>query len=600
MWFAEVQQALKGEVERVSRALDRQSKSDANYWKAHLRWELLERNLGPLETINIEELQLVRRWLFSNRKGLEWTFFAPLRTLINQYIDAVFTAQHNDLQNTFIEKIELTREQCIALVNMPTDARAAALGRTLAWFDQTRQLGAEVAAVRDHLSGPNAQIVVSDPLIASVLATEVREVTETVSVSDTVDVPGGRFIPRSRSMVVRGTATSQGIVSVTTTPNEQVAELALGFDGTVDSTAIGRTGPVTIRMAISGSARATKPIYLSPRGIELGETIVVPKVKSRVTGVSAGADLIEFIARRRAEQPESQTLMNRRANSATVEQLKTKLDQRVAEALAKMESEASRVQSSLGEFHELTAPLEREGATPRLEGLQSTRSSIQLNARAEQRGQFGAAAPCPHYATIGDVQLRLHVSAFNNMVETITGGKTLDDKFLMKYAKVLHAELPLPLMVHARSKRWAFFMRRHRPIELVIPQLNHFDFIVRIEGLEVDGRSITEPAVATIRYELRVDDLGEYALHRLGDVELETELSADIRALVYEKINAFFGPILNGGGVVVPEGGVLAPLRRLQSRGIRAEHEWITIAFDVPPEAIDEFRRFRGQPAHQR
>ena len=162
--------------------------------------------------------------------------------------------------------------------------------------------------------------------------------------------------------------------------------------------------------------------------------------------------------------------MNRRANAATVEQLQTKLDQRVEEAIAKMQEEASRVQSSLREFQELAAPLEREGATPRLDRLQSTASAIQLNARAEQRGQFGAAAPCPHDAMGGDIQFRLHVSAFNNMAETITGGKTLDDKFFMKYAKVLHAELPLPLMVHARSTRWAFTMQRHRPIELVIPQ----------------------------------------------------------------------------------------------------------------------------------
>ena len=92
--------------------------------------------------------------------------------------------------------------------------------------------------------------------------------------------------------------------------------------------------------------------------------------------------------------------------------------------------------------------------------------------------------------------------------------------------------------------------------------MNHFAFIVRIEAIELEGRTIAEPAVATIHYELRQDDLGEYALHRLGDVELHTEASSEVRGLVHEKIDALFGPVLDGGGVVIPEGGILAPLRR--------------------------------------
>nr|MBA3484142.1 hypothetical protein [Pirellulales bacterium] len=357
-WFDEARQALEGEVERVSRALESQSKSDAKIWKSHLRWELLVRNLGDLEAVNLHEIQLVRRWLFSNRRGLESPFFAQLRTLTDHYVDAVFTLQQKDLRRTFAEKIELARTQCIELTGLPTDTSAAALGRTLAWFDQTRQLTAELAALRELLSLPNAQVVFSDALIARIMATEVREVTEKVPVSDTVNVPSGQLIQRSRTMQVRGMATSQGTVTVAPTPNKQVAELGLLFDGTVDSTARGRTGPVAISMAITGSARAAKPIYLSPRGIEVGDTIVVPHVSSRVTGVSANPTFVERMARRRVAQSDSRALMNRRANAATVEQLRSKLDQSVEEAITKMQAEASQVQSSLREFQELTAPFE--------------------------------------------------------------------------------------------------------------------------------------------------------------------------------------------------------------------------------------------------
>src|SRR5688572_9203575 len=65
-WFVTTQQTLRREVERVGRALETLGKSDANVWKSHLRWDLLEQNLGERSTIDLAELELVRRWMYSN------------------------------------------------------------------------------------------------------------------------------------------------------------------------------------------------------------------------------------------------------------------------------------------------------------------------------------------------------------------------------------------------------------------------------------------------------------------------------------------------------------------------------------------------------
>ena len=126
-----------------------QSKSDANVWKSHLRWELLERNLGPLETVKLDELQLVRRWLFSNRKGLESPFFARSERL---RINTSTQCLHRSMPicgGRSSRKWTLRDGSAIQLTNEPTDVNAAALGRTLAWFDQTRQLTEEVGALRE-------------------------------------------------------------------------------------------------------------------------------------------------------------------------------------------------------------------------------------------------------------------------------------------------------------------------------------------------------------------------------------------------------------------------------------------------------------------
>jgi hypothetical protein len=220
-----------------------------------------------------------------------------------------------------------------------------------------------------------------------------------------------------------------------------------------------------------------------------------------------------------------------------------------------------------------------------------------LNAYARQRGQFGAVGPCPADAMTGDVVIGVHASFVNNLAETITGGKTLSDEFLMKYAKVLHAELPLPLMVHSRAARWAFTMARHRPLAVTIASPEAITFRVRVDAVEIDGAVTNVAATAKISYRLQRDKFGDFALMRDGGVDIDAAGPADVQAFVHEKLDAFFGPVLNGGGVIVPEGGALGTVRTLEWQGLRAQNDWIVTAWNVPDVAIDALVRFQEEVA---
>lgn len=587
-WFDDAQQAMMAEFERVDRALAAHPTADAAFWKSHLRWELLEKNLGPRSTVNLGELELVRRWMYSNRKGIESPFFAPLRTNMDAYLDAAFTASQPDLRAAFNDKVALARRQCLAVAEDPSDANGAALGQTLGWFERTGQLATEVAAVRSLTSLPNAQIVVDGELIARIVATQASAINEKVAISEQVEIPPEYLWQRTRTMRVRGTGVTKGTVQIAPTPNDRVAELALVYQGTVDSTARGKTGSVTLSLTTTGSVEAVKPVYFSPLGLELGKTTVTPHVTSRVTGVSADSSVAERVARSRAGHEGSRSLMNSQARSTTSDQLTAKLDERVEEATTKIRGDFTRMRTSLSEFSELTAPLTREGVTLYFDGARSTASEIQLNAYSRRREQHGAATPCPIETVAGDVRLRVHVSFFNNMAETITGGKTLSDEFIMKYAKVVHAELPLPLMVHSRAPRWSLTMAKLRPIELRIPEANRFVFVVRVDAVEIDGVKSVAPSTAEFAYRLLQDEYGDYQLVRDG-VELESALPGPAASFLGEKLGAFFGPVLKSGGVVAPEGGALGALHGLRSRGVHAEHDWIVAGWDVPSNVVEDF-----------
>jgi hypothetical protein len=106
-------------------------------------------------------------------------------------------------------------------------------------------------------------------------------------------------------------------------------------------------------------------------------------------------------------------------------------------------------------------------------------------------------------------------------------------------------------------------------------------------------------AVARTTYQIRQDEFGDVALVRQGDMELEAEGTAEARAFLAAKLEAFFGPTLTGGGVIVPAGGALAAMKQLDWRGVRADRDWIVTAWDVPAAAIQEMIRSQQEKLEQ-
>jgi hypothetical protein len=598
-WFDDTQATLRREVARVGASLEAHDPAVARAWKEHLRWELLERNLGPLETVNVAELTVVRRWMYSNREGLEWEFFAPLRAAVDEYLDAAFTLSHADLRGEYAAQLSQLRQLVTALAVEPTDANAAALGRALGWFERTRQLTVETAEVKRLLSKPNAVMAVDVAVIRRIMASQAPEVSATVNLVERVEAARTNPLQRRRTIVIRGDATTSGTVRLQPVPNEDLAEFQLVYEGDVQTAARGTTGPVTLNLSVTGTAQATKSVTFGRDGLQLGETDVTPQVRPRLNSIDASNELIEWIARRRATHPDARAQMNSQARATAVEQLRLKFDESVEGAIASLRNDFQRIRGSLGEMQGVTAPLAREGAEPYFAGAQSDERGARLNAFAQQRGQFGAATPCPVESIAADVVVGIHASFFNNMAETITGGKTLSDRFIMKYAKVLHAELPLPLMVHTRAPRWALTMAKQRPLAVEIAAPDRVTFRVRVDAVEIDGATTPTNAVATIAYRLQRYEFGDYYLQRQGELTLDARCAAATADFLHAKLDAFFGPVLNGGGVIVPEGGTLGAMQRLQWRGLQAGGDWLVVGWNIPADAVDSLMQLQEQTVAQ-
>ncbi len=588
-WFYETQATLREEMNRVGAALEAQGPEYAEPWKSHFYWDHLEKNLGSLDSINVSEIELSRRWMYSNRKGTEYPFFAGLRSAMDAYLDAATTLSHPDLQGEFIIKVALARQQSQALFADPSDANSAALARTLGWLEQTGQLAAETAALRAALSHPNLQLVVSKPLIQRILSTQDTSVEHSLAVSDSSQAPTKRRFQRSRTVYVRGTAHTTGEISLELVPNPRLAELNIVYEGQVNSLCSANAGPVSFNIHTVGPVTAYTPVTFGPQGIDVRDTAVQPHVRTSVSSISADSNFVRRIGTRRVNEPQSRSLMDSRSREKTINLLKEEMDERVGSAIDDIRAEISRMRSTMGQFSEIFAPVIREGAAPVFASTQSSDRTVTVNIHEGRREQFGAAHPCPDMFPQADVVGQMHVSFVNNLLETIMAGKMFTDEYFMKYAKVLQPTLPLDLMVHSRAERWAIIADKPRPLVLEIPQANHFKFTLKIAALEVDGERFTASTQATVRYQLQQNEFGDYFLEREGEVQIDSQLDSPHRDLLQRKLNAFFAPILDGGGVIIPEGGATGPLNSLELLGVHATDDWLAIGYKVPQELVSDF-----------
>lgn len=588
-WFYETQAVLREEMNRVSAALEAQGPEYAEPWKHHFYWDLLEKNLGSLDSINVSEIELSRRWMYSNRKGTEYPFFAGLRSAMDAYWDAATTLSHPDLQGAFIKKVALARQQLQALFADPSDANSAALARTLGWLEQTGQLAAETAALRAALSHPNLQLVVSKPLTHRILSTQNTSVEHSLVVSDSSQTPTTRRFQRSRPVYVRGTAHATGEISLELVPNPRLAELNIVYEGEVNSLSNANAGPVSFNIRAVGPVTAYTPVTFGPQGIDVRDTVVQPHVRTSISNISADRNFVRRIGTRRVNEPQSRSLMNSRSREKTIQLLKEQMDEHVGSAIEEIRKEIARTRSTMGQFSEIFAPMVREGAAPIFSGTQSTDRTVTVNIHEGRREQFGAARSCPEMFPQADIVGQMHVSFINNLFETIMAGKMFTDEYFMKYAKVLQPTLPLDLMVHSRAKRWAIIAAKPRPLVLEIPQANHFKFTLKIAALEVDGERFTASTQATVRYQLQQNEFGEYYLGREGEVQIDSQLASHHCDLLQRKLSAFFAPILDGGGVVIPEGGATGSLNSLELLGVHAIDDWLAIGFNVPQELVNSF-----------
>lgn len=269
-WFHNTQKELREEAKRIEAAFDARGPEYAETWKTYLHWDLLAPNLKEGYLGDFQKIALVRRWLYSNQEGLESAFFAKIRRTIDEHLDAVFTFGIADFKAEFVKQLSQLRLECDALVKLPSEENGVAFGRTLGFFERTRQLAAETNYLRKHLAHANAQLIVSEAFIQRLMEQQNKEFSNSQPVSDTVWLPTG-LGGALKQVNLEGTATTTGTLSLQLIDNPDQAQINLIFQGNTYSTTNGYQGPVTTSSVTHGPVSAVQQLFLTPNGMVAGK-----------------------------------------------------------------------------------------------------------------------------------------------------------------------------------------------------------------------------------------------------------------------------------------------------------------------------------------
>ncbi|MCA9261914.1 MAG: hypothetical protein KDA61_22005, partial [Planctomycetales bacterium] len=261
--FLMKQHAAQAAANRVDAFLLSQGDAYANAWKTHLRWSGLADSFVDAPDIDYDRLALFRRWLFSNRKGIEYPQFAEIRSVIDDYLDAVYVQQHPALQEEFETRVAKARRQIAELAQNPDDRHASELARTLGWFTRTGQLKSESQTLRKLLFAPNVQAEISGLLVERFVERMAPSIAQTVAIRDRTESPPTGVLQRTRELQVRGNASTEGSVGAELVQDALQATMKLVYRGAVQSYCRADAGPAVLHVVTSGDAVAWKTVDLS-------------------------------------------------------------------------------------------------------------------------------------------------------------------------------------------------------------------------------------------------------------------------------------------------------------------------------------------------
>ncbi|MEM9187167.1 MAG: hypothetical protein AAGB00_11795, partial [Planctomycetota bacterium] len=427
-------------------------------WKAYLFWPAFQRQLAPGAALEFTALRATLDRLTNGERGLERPEFQAVAAAIRRLIAIGRIERVRDPQAYLAQQAE---RLAMLLGRDPTasDPRASyQIEQRLALFDDLRLMPDVGARLEGRLVHLNIHGDASERLL-DLLAR--RPVGDTRPIDDTI-----------LGTQITGAGITTGQISLDLIPSGRVARLRFLLAGNVASETCGVNGPVSIRSRGDTAFRGAKTVDVTDDAFTVLAADLTATTASRTRSISKrgsrlGKRIVEAIAHRKVEEARAQA--NAIASQRADDQITGEFDSQVLDEVR----EARRQYDDL-----LMRPLARRAARPRRIAMSTADERLFVSAALASPRQLGAATP-PPAPLPGDLSLRVHQSALNNLADAFLGGATIRQRTAdgpIEIDAVLPHQLRKELALRpdyrkpagAPFRPWSVTLRRERPISFTV------------------------------------------------------------------------------------------------------------------------------------
>jgi hypothetical protein len=563
--LSDAKQTLTAALERLDAAL-RSAAPGERDWREFLRLEEIRRQLARAEGPDLTALDAAYLRFASGEEGLGRAAFLDVRNALRHYLLTARSLNNPKVRQQYEIVLEDLASRLEKYLQQPSAELAEEIDLRLDWLAEAGQAGWLVKAVSAQLSRPNVFVEVSAGLIASRVAQPVDEVGPVRDCILKTDI--------------HATGHTKGDLNVELAPSEDQGQFDLVFEGDTATDSVGYRG--SFQIYANGNTRITarKRITIDAEKISAEPAVSQADTNTSIHGVSAqrGGCLAASVACRRAEKqrPKAEWIASRHAEQRFNELLDSRAEKLLADANERYRERFRR-------------PLIERRLFPEWLRFSTSARALSITAMQIGEGSLAAAGAPPQLNAEGELAVRVHQSAINNLTASALGGVVLDERRL---DRILTESLGAPKRgpEEADPENWAITFARRQP---VIVTFGDNAFSVTIQGRSYANEGKVYPGMnVTAHYKIQRSEGGWKAV-RQGDLvvlppgfQLDggRQLSAReqvLRKVLERRFGKFFEPEMKPKNLVLATEGQ-KPLE-LQLTHWETTNGWLLMAWKQVP-----------------
>jgi len=479
---------------RLPREFDRET---ANDWRTTFQLAELKAALEK-GTPDPSVLEAVQNAFYSDKEGVRWVVFDPLRTALRRYQNIAKMLK----DDSYEKQLTNVCENLVRYIETYSEGRDplyfVALSDVVVWLDDISLVEPRAARLaeltRIACSGVNIRLQIGGDFITAGLRKEINQILD---INETI---------LGTKVVGDGILVGTSYAELADSPKRAAIKVLAG--AVLETNTDGKHSPVTLKNYTTGTLRGEKQILFSADAVTTTPARAKANLTSQISDVKINAGpIIRLLARGQIElqKEDSQDEAARRAERRMSSELNDRIDPRIAELNAK--------------YQKIREAMNKTGIFPRVWNLSSTAQQIDWSILLGNTYQPSAPLPAPAVKPTNGLAVQVHQSALNNMLAIFLAGRFIDEeKFAQRLAEFFD-ETPAFLERKSEESPAKVSFGPRAPVDVLFID-NKIRVVVRLNDIRVLDNA-SRSFVISVEYQIKMENHGGQEILMLEQTEAE-------------------------------------------------------------------------------